>query len=316
MGGVSLISFILVVELISIGLVYAGSYPERPIMIVNPWGAGGLSDNILMVIRAYAPKYIPQTIIVSLKPGATATVGHKYVAESSPDGYTLIFTSTGPRTIVPQFREVPYDPLKDFTNICRLANIGQLLSVRADFPAKDFKEFLDYAKNNPGKVKVGMPGTEGTGYIAFKELALKAKLDLIHVPFHTTADSVTACAGGKTDAVIISATAIRPMVEAGKIRPLVSTGSTRPSLYPDVKTYREFGVNAAVDDSYGLAGPSKLPVEITNYIQNKIKEILIDPKVIESFEKIGAPISYLDSIDFTRVMEEDYANYKKLIKGE
>lgn len=302
--------------IITINSVYGGSYPEQPIVIVNPWGTGGTTDNILIVMRTFGDKYFGKPIILSLKTGASAGIGHKFVEDSKPDGYNLIFTTMGPRVVAPHYREVNYDSLKGFTNICRIAAISDTFAVRADFPAKDFKEFIDYAKKNPGKVKVAQVGTEGFGYLAYKLLAKEAKLDMINVPFQSAGEPIIACAGGKVDAVLSSQSSLRAMVEAGKLRAIASTGSLTPSLYPHAKPFKEWGINAVLDDSYGISGPAKLPLEIVNFLQTKFKEMLQDPQVIQSFERIGVPLAYLGSNDFTRVIEEDFIKYKKLIKGE
>jgi tripartite-type tricarboxylate transporter receptor subunit TctC len=311
LAGVVLISFM-------IGGINATAapYPDRPIEVINPWGAGGLTDNMLMVIKTVAGKYFGQPIIVSIKSGATATIGHKFIADAKPDGYTLIMTSTGPRAVAPHFRKVPYDPLNDFTDICRIALLSHLFSVRADFPAKDFKGFMEYVKKNPNTVKVGQPGTDGIAYLVYKSLVSEGKLEMLNVPFKSTGESVTAAAGGKIDAVIASATAIRPMVEAGKLRPLASCGSNRSTLYSNIGTFEEYGISAAHDDSYGLSGPKNLPPEIVNFIESRVIEMMKDPQVIQSFDKLGVPLGFLKSSDFHRIVEKDYKLYKKLIVGE
>ncbi len=293
-----------------------GAYPEQPIVIVNPWGAGGLSDNMLTVLRTFSDKYFGQPIIVSPKPGASGTIAHKFVVDAKPNGYTLVYTSTGPRTVVPHFREVPYDPLKDFTDICQIASSGDCFAVRADFPGKTLAEFIDYARKNPGKAKVGQAGTEGMGYLTYKAIVKEAKAEMVNVPFNSTGETAVACAGGKIDAMTASATGIRPMVESGKLRVLASCGSARTSVYPDIKTFKELGINVALDDNYGLAGPAKLPKEIISFIQEKIKAMLKDPQVIEAFNKIGAPLAYHDTKEFVQSFQDDYVKYGKLVKGE
>ena len=299
-----------------IGSANAAGYPEQPIVIVNPWSTGGVSDNSLTVFRTFGDKYFGVPIIISQRKGATGTVGCKFVADSKPDGYTLGLVSSDPVTVVPQFREVPFDPMKDFTFIAQWASCSDCFAVRADLPINTMQEFHDYAKNNPGKVRIGQVGADGEGYLFHKRLEELWKFPIINIPFDSTGETTVACVGGKLEAMTASAVGIKPMIDAGKLRVIAMIGSIRDPIVPNVKTCKEMGIDAVFDDIYGFHGPKNLPPEVVTFVQDKTKAMLEDPQVRQAFDRIGVPLVYANSKDFRKRFEDDFVLFRRLIKGQ
>jgi tripartite-type tricarboxylate transporter receptor subunit TctC len=228
---------------------WAQAYPNRPVTLIVPWGAGGGTDATLRALATATEKYLGQSIIVENRPGASGTLGPSQMAGSGkPDGYML---SQIPAAVfrMPHMTKTSYDPTKDFTYIIGVCSYIFGIVVRSDAPWKTFPELLAYAKANPGKFSFGNAGA-GTGpQVTMDLIGRQQGIRWTGVPFRGLAESTTSLLGGHIDAV---ADSWAQLVDEGKFRLLVTWGESRTKKWPEVPTLRELGINIVLTAPYAL----------------------------------------------------------------
>jgi tripartite-type tricarboxylate transporter receptor subunit TctC len=217
------------------GPALAQNYPDRPIRLVLPFGPGSATDAITRVIAQQLSEAVKQPVLVDNKPGANATIAANAVAKAPADGYTLLITSNTSHSAGPSLmKKLPYDPVKDFSSISRLANIPFMLVVDARLPVRTVDELIAYGKANPGKLTYASGNS--TGIVAGATLASGSGLEMTHVPYKSTPQAMTDILGGQVSMMFIDLATGLPNVKAGKLRPLAVTTPAPTSLLPDVPT--------------------------------------------------------------------------------
>ena len=198
----------------------AQGYPNRPLRLVVPYAPGGAVDAFARPMAQKLTEQLGQSVIVENRPGGNATIGADAVAKAAADGYSIVLTSIN-HYIVPFFsKNVPYDPIKDFTPIIIVCNAPNVLAVHPSLPVQSIKDLIDYAKKHPGKLYYGTTGVGSTHHLAGLLLAQMAKIDIEHVPYKGGNPTMTDVLAGAIPMVIITASTIMPHARAGKLRPL------------------------------------------------------------------------------------------------
>jgi len=217
------------------------AYPDRPITFVVPFAAGSATDQIGRAIGQGITEATGQTVIIENRPGASAMIGAQTVARAKNDGYTiLITTNTTHAANEHLYKQLSYDPVKDFAPITLLGKGGQIMVVNPQSPAKTVQEFLEQARKAPGQLSFGSGSSSSR--IAGELLKQMAGVDLLHVPYKSNPLAVTDLLGGQISMMITDAATGLPQVNAGKLRALGVTGTARSPLAPDVPTIAEAGV--------------------------------------------------------------------------
>jgi tripartite-type tricarboxylate transporter receptor subunit TctC len=225
------------------GRAAAQTYPNRPITLVIPFAPGGSTSIVGRVIADKMAQLLGQGVVVDNRPGAGGTVGTKFVAKSDPDGYTILLGYTGTLAIGPSlYKDVGYDPRKDFAPIGMIGNAPSALVVHPSFPAKSVAELIAYAKANPGKVNFGSAGVGSVNHITGEYFARSAGITLVHIPYKGTGPALTDLLGGHIPMALAPIPAVHANVAAGLLRALAVTGKTRNVLMPDVPTIAETGL--------------------------------------------------------------------------
>ncbi|HMR34231.1 MAG TPA: tripartite tricarboxylate transporter substrate binding protein [Amaricoccus sp.] len=286
----------------------ASKFPEKPVTLVVAFGAGGGSDLLSRTIASTITKYLGQPLIVDLQPGGGGTIATTQFAKSAkPDGYTLLVVGTGATTSVPHSRQVEYHPIDDFDFVIGITLSTQLLAVRADFPANTVQEFIEYAKANPGTVKLAHTGVGGEDWAMVQLLAKGIGTTFIDVPFDGGGTSATAAAGGHVDGVIGSLAGVMPFVEAGKLKMLALVNSERSKSLPDIPTFKELGyTDVVLDTRLGIAAPKGTPPEILQKLHDAFKANLEDPSFITLMSRIGLDINYVGLTDYRDALKGAY----------
>src|SRR5690242_2842069 len=221
----------------------AQDYPNRPITLVIPFAPGGSTSIVGRGIADKMSELLGEKIVIDNRPGAGGTVGTRAVAKSDPDGYTLVLGYTGTLAIGPSlYKNVGYDPRKDFAPIGLIGNAPNSLVVHPSFPAKTVAELVAYAKANPGKVNFGSAGAGTASHITGEYFARSAGITLVHIPYKGTGPALTDLLGGHIPMAFAPIPASHPNVSAGKLRALAVTSITRSGLLPDVPTMIEAGL--------------------------------------------------------------------------
>ena len=258
----------------------AEPWPVRPVIVINPWAAGGPAEGIIRPIAEKLAARLGQPFIIDTKSGANGTIGSAYVARAKPDGYTLLFAHVGPISISPALPpKPPYDPVKDFVPITQISSSPTVLVVRSDFPAKTLNELIAYSKANPGKVAYGSVGIGSSTHLAAATLAQGAKVDMIHVPYRGSALVNTDLLGGQIQTAFVGVAGVRGLIQEGRLRALAVSEAKRSDILPDVPTVAELLPGFEMTTWYGLMAPAGTPPEIVAKLQSEVAAILKMPDI-------------------------------------
>jgi tripartite-type tricarboxylate transporter receptor subunit TctC len=261
--------------------VAAQSYPSGTVRIVVPFGAGSLTDILARIIAEDASKKWGQQVIVENRPGLPGTIA---VARAEPDGLTLMLTSNGHAAVGYVNKNLGFDPVKDFSGITRIATIPMYLIVHPDVPAKTLSELIDLAKRKPGTLNFASPGLGSGGFIAgalFKKLAA---VDIVHIPYKSHPEAMTAMVRGDAQVYFTPLNATDELVQTGKIRAVVSLAEKRMPELPNVPTFKESGFDFAHAPWYGLMAPARVPRSVLQKINADVSEIVKSAKVQEKLK--------------------------------
>jgi tripartite-type tricarboxylate transporter receptor subunit TctC len=248
-------------------------YPTKPIRMVVPFAPGGGTDTQARAIAQRLSQSLGQTVVVDNRPGAGGSIGAEIVVRAEPDGYTLIMVSGsyGANAVLYKLR---YDPIADIQPIALIGTTGLVLSVHPSVPARSVKEFIAYAKANPGKLNYGSAGTGGLGHLAGEVFKLDAGVNFIHVPYKGSAPTMTALLAGEVQLSFSSMVPSIPHVKAGRLRGLGVTTPTRSPAIPDVPAIAETLPGFEVIHWYGLWGPKGLPRPILERWNAEVGRVL------------------------------------------
>jgi len=263
------------------------AYPEKPITLIVPFPAGSGTDAVGRIFAAELGQILGQQVIVENKPGANATIAAQYVARAKPDGYTLFVTTNTSHSAAPfLMKNVPYDPVKDFTPIARGGNLPFLLVANPKQPYTTVKELIDYARKNPGKVTYASGNS--TGIVAGGTLAHRAGIDILHVPYKGTPQALTDLVGGQVNIMFTDLASGLPFVQSGQLRALAVSTAERSTIVPDLPSMREAGVSDFDLNSWnGYFGPAGLPPEIVTKLNAAINQIVNKPDVRKRLADLG-----------------------------
>ena len=292
------------------------TYPSHPITLVVPFTPG---TGIDILARAIGPRLVQrwgQPVIVDNKPGASGNIGAEFVGKAAPNGYTLMVT-VNTFTITPAlYRNLPYDPIKDFTPIAKIALASYAFAVNpVVLPAKDLSEVLADAKARPGQLNYGSPGSGTPHHLAMELLKLHLGLDIVHVPYKGLSGAMTDLLGGQVQMMFAPVHTLLPQGRAGKLRLVAVTGPARSPLAPEVPTFREQGIDFMddVDAWYAVMGPAKIPPEIVAALNREIGAIMNAPEVRENLLKQGlVPVTSTPG-ELAALIKSDLARWAKMV---
>jgi tripartite-type tricarboxylate transporter receptor subunit TctC len=281
----------------------AENYPNRPIHVVVPYAAGGPSDTGARLAAEPLGRQLGQRVVIDNRGGGgglNATEAYKNV---DADGYTILLGAIGPLTIIPAAKTVNYDSQKDFVPLGTVWRSALTLAVSTKLGVKTLSEFIAFAKANPGKVTIGSAGIGSVTHLAIELFKHQAKLDIIHIPFRSTSESLPALMGGQIDALFGDTPIIAPQIKAGQIVAVAVASSKREISLPDVPTMAQAGLPGVEAESwFGFVISSRTPTEIVKHLQEAMTAAQKEPDYIASLAKQGAnagepgPDSYADLI--------------------
>ena len=291
---------------------FGANYPDKPITLIIPYGAGGSTDLTTRALASPAKQYLGQPVVCENKAGATGTVGAAYVISKPPDGYTIGLIATSP-LINYYFRGTePFNPITDVTYIIRWGGYQMGLMVRSDAPWKSLKDLVEYAEKNPGKVSYGTSGVGSYSHLTVEELGLLTKSSWVHIPCKGDNEAAISLLGGHLEA--ISGPIQSPLIEAGKLRLLTTYGSVRSGQFPQTPTLQEIGYKIVSDPYVGIMGPKGMPQKIVSVIHDAFKKAMDDPGFQSAMEKFGMPLLYLSSEDYAKYVQQDSVRIVNLLK--
>lgn len=290
------------------------AYPTRPIKIIVPYPAGGLSDFQMRLVAEPLGKLLGQTIIVDNRPGASAAIGTVMAATAPPDGYTLVFVNNG-LVITPLVNKgVGYDPIKDLTPVSIVSTSPMVLLVNSELPVRNVREFIDYAKKVPGGVEYGSAGTASFGHMATALFSQSTGLKMTHVPYKGEAPMSMALRSGEVKVLITTPSpTIMGAVKDGKLR-LLAVASAEPApLLPGVKRVSETVPGFTADVWFGLFAPRGTPPDVVARLNTALATVLASPDIKEKFAGVGASAESDAPQVFGRIVRDESARWADLI---
>lgn len=296
-------------------IAYGADFPTKPLELVIPFGAGGGTDvNARTMVARAASFFNNQPVVVVNKAGAGTVLASRYVLDGRNDGYTLYLISASSMMVAPILHKTEFS-WRDFIGLGQTSMGNDGLYVKADSPLKTTKEFIDYAKQNPGKIKFSTAGAGSTPHLATEGFGAVAGIQIKHIPTKSDAEAVTALLGGHVEAAAGSLAAFQPQVDAGKLIALGQFPQQRDKAFPQIPTFKEQGVNLFLDVWRWIVVPKGVPPERVKFLGEALRKTLHDKETVTALEKIQCPVPYLPPEDYEKVMKESEANVQKLFKA-
>jgi tripartite-type tricarboxylate transporter receptor subunit TctC len=267
----------------------AQTWPSRPVKLIVPTGPGAATDVMARLLGDGVSRGLGQPIIVENMPGASGILAHQSVARAAPDGYTLLFTNTSGMAInLVSFKQLPYDPMRDFAPVAMVCNLGpQMLTVNAELPVNSLPEFIAYTKANRGKLSIAFDTTAGAAAFAARLLNKRADLGLAEVPYRSAAQMGQDIASGVTQAMMSSIAAANPFIQAGKIRRIAITSGTRFPGLPDLPSVSETLPGVVMNGWFAVVAPAGMPADIVVRLNREIGEYLKGPEIQQRLLSFG-----------------------------
>ncbi|MDX3905857.1 MAG: tripartite tricarboxylate transporter substrate binding protein [Pigmentiphaga sp.] len=296
--------------------VQAQTYPDRPIKLIVPFSPGGTTDVIGRLVATALGEEIGQTVVVDNKGGAGSILGTDLGAKAPPNGYTLVITNGAAITTGPLLgQKVPYDPYKDFTHIMLLGTFPNGVIVRTSHPAKDFKEFVELARQAGGKYNYGSAGVGSAGFLAGEMLKQKAHIDMTHVPYKGTGPAMNDLIGGQLDAIFNNMAVASAQARAGNVRILAVSGPKRVPAFPDVPTMSETIPGMVGEAWFGVSAPAGTPAAVVDKLEAALAKVMSNAEFRAKLAEQGLTPVGAPQAEFVKFLHEEERKWAPIIKA-
>jgi tripartite-type tricarboxylate transporter receptor subunit TctC len=298
------------------GIAFAQDYPNRPVRLIVAFAPGGATDFTARIIADRVQTILGQPIAVENKPGANGAIGAEYVAKSDPDGYTLFFTTVGAVAINPALRaDLPYDPLKDFAAVGKVAVNSTILVVNADMKINSARELAELARRKPGSITIGITGRGAISDLGRQLFEDAAGIKLQAVPYRGAAPAITDMLAGHLDGLFGDVPTIMAQVQAGKLKALAATSTERSDIFPDVPTFVEQGFAGVVGDNWaGVLAPAATPQPVIAKFNAALVTALNEPELRTRLHNAGTTPAPSTPEQFEKYLREENARWGKIIR--
>jgi len=299
---------------LSLNAGLAQDFPSRPVTIVIPFTAGGPADTAARTISEVLRHHLGQPLIAENRPAASGVPGTEAVALGEADGYTLLLGGIAALVLVPPVQKVRYDVAKDFAPLGLIWRSPQVFAVATKLGVNSVAEFVAYAKANPGKVTIGSAGTGTVTHLAGELLKRESGIELLHVPYRSTANSLTDLVGGHIDAIFGDVAILQPHVQSGAIRALAITSAERSSLLPDLATMAEVGFpRVRTEVWYGLLASARTPAPVLAKLKAAVAAAQADPEFRENLSKFGISPAPPGADSFAQFIRDEVERWTPIV---
>jgi tripartite-type tricarboxylate transporter receptor subunit TctC len=293
------------------------TYPNKPVRWVVPFPAGGATDLFARAISQKFSELLGAQLVIDNRPGAGGAIGSDAVAKAPADGYTLLLATSSTHSIGPAFgSRLPYDAARDFTPIAHVGNAPSVMLVPNNSPAKTVKEWIAYARQNPGKLNYASSGNGTIVQLTAELFKAMAGVYVVHIPYKGTALAMPDLISGKVDVIFDSLPTGLPQVRDGRLRALGVTTLKRSPLVPDLPTVAEVLPGFDSNTWFGLYGPKALPADIQARLNAVANQTLSDPEVRAKLARLGIEAVTSTPAQFAHMVEQDSAKWKKIIADQ
>ena len=295
--------------------VAANNYPQKPIRVVIPFAPGGGTDVLARALSDKLTEAFGVSVIIDTRPGAGGTLGSGLVAKADPDGYTLLFTSASHTFIPGVYKDLAYDPVKDFRPITMFALAPNVLVVHPSLPATTLKELIALARKRPGEIYYGSAGRGSNLHLTTEYFLYKAKIKMLNVPYKGGGPAMIAVMSGEVQVNFPGMQSALPFIKAGRMRALGVTTKKRSPALPDVPSIDEAGV-PGFDKSgwYALFAPGGTPDPIVSHVYGVVAKVLKDPVIAKRLASEGAVAVANPPAEFDKFVRDEIATWKNLIQ--
>jgi tripartite-type tricarboxylate transporter receptor subunit TctC len=298
------------------GAAAQSDYPSRAVRIVVPSSPGGGTDILARVLADYLAKSLRGQFYVENRPGAGQMIGIEAVAHAAPDGYTLLMAASTLSLNPVMYKNVKYDPVRDFAPVSLVASVPNVLVVHPSVPARTLAELIALAKQKPGQMSYASAGIGTSPHMGMELLKSMAGIDMQHVPFRGTAPAVTEILSGRIPAGLSNTFTAMPLIEGGQLRALAVTGRKRAESMPTVPTVAEAGVpNYEALQWYGLLAPAGTPPEIVERLQAEVAQALKTPEVKERLAGDGAEPVGSTPAEFLALIKDELQKWSDVARA-
>ena len=296
----------------------AQGYPAKPVRIIVPTASAGVTDNITRQLAQKLAEQLGQSVVVENRPGANGNIAAEAAAKSAPDGYTLFIGTIGVMSINPfVYRQVGYDPAKDFAPISQLVLFSNVLAVHPDVPVANVAELVAYVKARPGKLSYSSSGSGGSPHMAMALFLNMAGLDAVHVPYKGSAPAIADLISGQVQLSFGDPITTMPHVRSGRLRALAVSGAARADSAPELPTVAESGLPGYVVQGWlSLVGPAGMPPDIVRRLSAETVKAFADPAMRERLLRLGATPEAGSPEDLQRFIAAEIRKWSALVRAE
>jgi tripartite-type tricarboxylate transporter receptor subunit TctC len=293
----------------------AQDYPSRPINLVVPFAAGSGTDNVARIVGQRLSERLKQPVVVENKAGASGQIAAEAVAKAKPDGYTLFMTTNTTHSANPSlFKQLRYDPIRDFTPIVRTGELPFAVAVNNDLPVKSVKELIDYARANPGKLSYGTPNS--TSLVASETLKAQAKIDMVGVPYKASPQALTDLIGNQIQVYVVDFGSGMSMLKANRVRPIAVTPARGSKILADVPPVAKTVPGFDLTSWNGIFGPAGMPREIVEKISTEVNAVLAEKEIQDKLAGAGFEVWPTKTpAEFAKYVDDQLQLWTGLIKA-
>ncbi|MDB5839585.1 MAG: hypothetical protein JWQ23_1537 [Herminiimonas sp.] len=294
--------------------VNAQTYPSRPVRLIATYPPGGSSDLMARILAQKLSEQWGQPVVVENKPGAAGSMGMEYAARLPPDGYSFVIGNLGPAAVNPLLTKVPYDMNRDFIPVSLIATGPNILVVKADSPYKSLQDLVSAARAKPGTINYGTSGPGSMSHLATEMLKREGRMQIEHIPYKGGVLAVQDLLGGHVQMVISDSLPVAQYIRSGRLRALALTSATRSSLWPDIPTFEEGGIQGLVANNWwGVYLPAGTPKAVADKFQADLAKVMVNAELKEKFQGLGVEAMASSQADFRSFLNAETAKYGKLI---
>jgi tripartite-type tricarboxylate transporter receptor subunit TctC len=295
--------------------VRAQDYPTHPARILSGFPPGGISDTYARLIAQWLSEHLGQQFIVENRPGAGGNLAAEGVAKASPDGYTLLLTTSADAWNATLYHNLNFNIVRDFAPVATISRSPGVLAVIPSLPVKTVPELIAYAKANPGKVTVASAGIGSAPYMFWELFRSKTGVDMVHVPYHGAGPALTDMLGGQVDAYFGATASTLGYVKAGKLRALGVTSAKRLAVAPDIPAIAETVPGYEATIYVGIAAPAGTPAAIVDILSRQITAAAADPQMTARIAQLGDAPLPLSSAGFQKLVVAETQKWAEVIKS-
>lgn len=298
-------------------VAHAQDYPNKPVRIIVPYPAGGTTDIIARLAADRLSQHFKQPFVVDNRPGASGAIGAVAVKQAAPDGYTLVMATASSHGINSALNaNLPYDAVKDFAPVTKVAITPNVIAVHPSLPADNLQEMLALARDKPGELNFGSTSAGGSPHMSAELLKMMAEVDMLHVPYRGAGPMLTDLVGGQITIGFDNLPSTMPFIRSEKVRALAVTTAERWPGAPDIPTVAESGVPGyEVSGWFGLLAPAGTPREILDQLQAAVAQAMEPEEVRKQLMELGAIGAVNSPDEFAREIADDVARWKKVVEA-